>query len=150
MQQLCLHSQQVRVTGDYKIYYCVQAEDYHTGTMGPDLPCMLPTLSFLNKVIHTVSAHPMPGHCPIVGVKIIEEMRCWELCNFPTPSYPHSHGAWDKSKNPYPLRNCITLNEATVGSLIGLVVPGPQRLPYWELCDFSMSKGSCYNPITLQ
>ena len=25
----------------------------------------------------------------------------------------------------------------------GLMVPGPRRLPHWELCDFSMGMGSC-------
>ena len=26
-----------------------------------------------------------------------------------------------------------------------LVVPGPQQLSRWELCDLSMGMGSCYN-----
>ena len=48
------------------------------------------------------------------------------MCDFPTPSDPHSYGLWDKSKNPYLLRNRIIPNSATVG---------PQRpLSLWP-CD---------------
>ena len=35
------------------------------------------------------------------------------MCNFSTPSDPHSYGSCDKSMNPYPLRNHIYPNSAT-------------------------------------
>ena len=35
---------------------------------------------------------------PMTCVKISGERGCWELCDFPTPNDPHSHGSWDKSK----------------------------------------------------
>ena len=60
-------------------------------------------------------------HYPVTTVKIIEEMGCWELRDFPTPSDPHSHGSWGKSKNPYPLKNRV-ITEAIAG------VPEPLRL----------------------
>ena len=37
-----------------------------------------------------------------------------ELSDFPTPYDPHFDGSWDKSKNLYPLRNCIIPNLATM------------------------------------
>ena len=45
---------------------------------------------------------------------------------FTTPSDPHSHGAWDKNRNPYPLGNCINPNTATARApgTCGFVVPG--------------------------
>ena len=69
--------------------------------------------------------------------------------NFPTSNNPHSHGSIDKSKNLYPLRNCIIPNKATIGPgtmrLQAELFLGLQWLSHWELCDFSMGMGSCYN-----
>ena len=70
----------------------------------------------------------------MTSVKISGEKGCWEMCNFSTPSEPHSNELWNKSKNPYPLRNRIIPNSATA---CGLVVPGTQLLPHWELCNIS-------------
>ena len=58
---------------------------------------------------------------PMTNVKISGEMGCWEMRDFPIPSDPHAHGSWDIHKNPYPLRNCIIPNLATVGA------PGTKR-----------------------
>ena len=71
-----------------------------------------------------------------------------KMCDFPTSSYLHSHGPWDKSKNPCLTRNHISQLSNCRGtrnhSAWGLMVPGPRWLPRWEVCDFSMSMGSCY------
>ena len=56
------------------------------------------------------------------------------------------------NKNPYPLRNHVISNEATVGAqepqgLAADVAPwflGSQQLSSWELRDFSMGTGSCF------
>ncbi len=56
-------------------------------------------------------------HYPMTIVRISEERRCWELCNFPTPNNPHPRGSWDKSKNPYLLINHIKTQSATVRQL---------------------------------
>ena len=42
-------------------------------------------------------------------IKISGESGCWEL-----PQRPHSHGLWNKSQNPYPLRSRIIFNLATI------------------------------------
>ena len=49
----------------------------------------------------------------MTSIIIIREIGCWELCDFPTSTDPHSHGSLDKSKNPYPSRNYIISNSAT-------------------------------------
>ncbi len=41
------------------------------------------------------------GAC-CLSLKTSGEKGCWELHDFITPKNPHSHGSWDKSKNPYP------------------------------------------------
>ena len=57
---------------------------------------------------------------------------------------PHSHGSWDKNKNPYLLKNCIIPNEATIGGPGTARSPevecvlGLQPLLSWEICDFSV------------
>ena len=85
----------------------------------------------------------------MTSVKISEDGGCRKMRNFPTPSDPHFYGSWDKSKNPYPLRNCIIPNSATAGDP-GTIQPaaemflGPQQVPCWELCDFAMGIGSCF------
>ena len=71
---------------------------------------------------------------PMTSVEISGERGCWEMRSFPTLSHPHSHGSWNKSKNLYPY----------LYSACGLVVPGPQQLPSWELCNFSTGMDSCY------
>ena len=45
--------------------------------------------------------------------KTCGERGCWEMHNVPAPSDPHSHGSWDKNKNPYQLRNHIIPNKTS-------------------------------------
>ena len=86
----------------------------------------------------------------MTSVKTSGERGCWKIGDFPTLNNPHSCGSWDKSKNPYPLRNRINPNSATARALYrnhlacSLMVLGPQQLSHWELRDFSMGMGSCY------
>ena len=40
---------------------------------------------------------------PMTSVETNGERGCWKMCVFPTLSDTHSHGSWDKSKNPYSL-----------------------------------------------
>ena len=51
-----------------------------------------------------------------------------------------SHASWESTWSP---------NSATVGVQKprgrNLVVSGPQRSPWWELCKISKGMGSCYN-----
>ena len=81
----------------------------------------------------TKKAHVNIKHYPVTSVKTNVEKGCWEMCHFSTLSDPHSHGSWDKSKNPYPLRNCIILKLATAEAP-GTTMPedswffGPQQL----------------------
>ena len=56
------------------------------------------------------------AHYPITSVVISEKRGRSELHDFPTPNDLHSLGSWDKSKNPYPLGNCIIPNSATAGA----------------------------------
>ena len=54
----------------------------------------------------------------------------------------------DHSKNPYPLRNHIILNKASIRAQETWGCMGPWQLRSWELCDFSMGIGSCFYPMT--
>ena len=65
------------------------------------------------KIVRPSVELPSKDDYPMTSVKISGEKRCWKLCNFQTPGHPHSHGSWDKSKNPYPLRIHIMFYEAT-------------------------------------
>ena len=38
-----------------------------------------------------------------------------KMHHFPTRNKPHAFGPWDKSKSPYPMRNRIIPNSATIG-----------------------------------
>ncbi len=52
----------------------------------------------------------------MTSVEISGERGCWKMCDSSTISDPHSYRPWDKSKNPYPLRNPIIPNKATAGT----------------------------------
>ena len=70
-------------------------------------------------------------HYPMTSVKFSGEIRCWNLDDYATPSDTHLQESKNESKNPcpYPLRNCIIPNLATVKP------PGTTRSPSWELCN---------------
>ena len=59
------------------------------------------------------------------------------MCNFSTPSDHHSQGSWDKSKNPYPLRNHI-IPDLTTG--VAPTTTWPAAL--WLLCPISCLVGN--------
>ncbi len=77
-------------------------------------------------------------------VKISGENGCWEMCDFPTLSQPHSHGQEpihvEKSHQSQLSNHQGSRNH----SASGLVVTGPQWSSCWELGNFSMGMGSCY------
>ena len=73
----------------------------------------------------------------MTGVKISGERGRWELCDFPPPSdlIPIGHGM---KQEP------ITQQSLGLQKPLGWR-PRDSRLPRWELCNFSMGLGSCYN-----
>ena len=91
----------------------------------------------------------------MTSVEISRDRGCSEMRDFrdfPPPRDHHSHGSWDKSKNPYPWRNCIIPIKVTVGAQ----EPqghrpsgswGPRGCLILEWCDFSMGMGFCYIPV---
>ena len=88
-------------------------------------------------IVSVTSSYPMNS------VKTGGEKGCWELHDFPTSSDPHSHGSWDKSKNPYPLGNCIIPNSATTGApgtmrpvVCGLMVAGASAVVEFGIMRF--------------
>ena len=90
---------------------------------------------------------------PMTSVEISGETGWQRMCDFLTPSDPHSSGSWDKCQNPYPLRkwNSLKVHNSQLGnhwgsrnhSACSLVVPVPRRLPCWKLGNFSIGMGSC-------
>ena len=84
----------------------------------------------------------------MTSVKISGGRGWWESYDFPTPNDPYSHGPWDKSKNPYPLRNhIISKKNHIICNCSGPrnhLAHGPRQLPRWGLCDFSTGMRSCY------
>ena len=86
---------------------------------------------------HEITA-PKPPHeilqlYPMASVEISGERRCWELHGVPAPSDPHFRGSWDKSKSPYPLRNCIIPKLATAGT--------PRTT--WPVASWFLGPGGC-------
>ncbi len=85
---------------------------------GSHPPIHVTIFLFLYDRYYCTQSHPT---CGIIHVLFHDQ--CWNqwrmgvlgIVWFPTPNDPHSHGSWDKSKNPYLLRNHIILKLATVG-----------------------------------
>ena len=78
----------------------------------------------------------------MINVKTSGEKGCWELHNFPATSDPHAHGSWDESKNTYPLRNHVILNEVTTQPVASWIL-GPNN-GLTGNCDFLTGMNSYY------
>ena len=52
----------------------------------------------------------------MTSVEISGEKGYGEMSNFPKPSDPHSHWSWNKSKNPYLLKDCMIHKKTTTGA----------------------------------
>ena len=92
-------------------------------------------------------------HYPMTSVEISGERGFWEM--FPNMQWPSLPWVMGQKQEPIAIEK---LHNSRWGncrgsrnhSACGLVVPGPRQLPHRELCNFSMSMGTCQCAAWLQ
>ena len=100
----------------------------------------MPTSKFISAhataTNHWLDVFNIIAYQPIIPwpvSKSVQARRCWELHDFPTVSDLHSHGSWDKTKNPYAFRTCIIPNEVTIRG------PGTT----WHVASWFLDNNTC-------